>query len=366
LQQAHENDAEKLQWLDQAQAKMREAFEALSGKSLQSNSSAFIENARRQLEGNWNTQKAEMHGLVDPLQQNLSMLDQRMRELEEKREGAYQRMGEQLEQLRYANTALQSTTTTLAEALKSSSKRGRWGELQLRRIAELSGMHEHINFEEQVSVEDGRPDMLVYLPNGGSIPIDSKTPLTAFIEAMETTNDATRRARLDQHVKAMRGRVNELGQKKYWEKIDHAADFVVMFVPSEACLSAAFDTDPVLMEYAMNLKVMLVTPITLLALLKTVAYGWQQHRINEDARMIANEGREFYRRLKVFVDHLDDMRGSLGKTVEHYNKAIGSLEGRLLPSVRKLESMANTGKELDAPPIIEMIPRQITDCLADG
>ena len=366
LQQARLDDAEKLAWVDQAQVKLREAFEALSSRTLQANSATFGENARSQLgdlmqrvQGDWNTQKVEMHGLVDPLQQNLATLDQRMRELEEKREGAYQRVDEQLNQIIKVNADLQRTTITLAQALKSSSVRGRWGELQLRRIAELSGMHEHISFEEQVSVEDGRPDMLVYLPNGGSIPIDSKTPMTSFIEAVETNDDATRKAKLAQHVKAMRARVGELGQKKYWESVKHAADFVVMFVPSEACLSAAFDADPLLMEDALNLKVMVVTPITLLALLKTVAYGWQQHRINEEAMLIAEEGRTFYQRLKVFVDYLSDMRGSLTRTVENYNKAIGSLEGRLLPSVRKLEAMAATGKPLEVPQLIEVAPRQL-------
>ena len=172
---------------------------------------------------------------------------------------------------------------------------------------------------------------------------------------------------MDEHVRAVRGRMQELGQKKYWEKFNHAADFVVMFVPSEACLSAAFNADPSLMEDALNLKVMVVTPITLLALLKTVAYGWQQHRINEEAQMIATEGREFYKRLKIFVDHLVAMQGSLKKTVEHYNSAVGSLENRLLPSVRKLEAMAVTGQPLEAPHQIETLVRQVSDPIAgDG
>ena len=371
LEQACEVDGEKLQWVQLAQERMREAFTALAGQSLQSNSTAFIERAREQVQalltqvqGDWNTQKAEMHGLVDPLQQNLNTLDQHVREMEEKREGAYQRMDEQLRQLMSVNADLQHTTISLAQALKSSSVRGRWGELQLRRIAELSGMHENISFQEQVGIEDGRPDMVVYLPNGGAIPIDSKTPMTAYLEAVECGDEPTRRMKLGEHVRAVRGRVQELGQKKYWEKFDHAADFVVMFVPSEACLSAAFDADPRLMEDALNLKVMLVTPVTLLALLKAVAYGWQQHHVNEDARLIAEEGREFYKRLRTFVDYLADVRASLNKTVDHYNKAVGSLEGRLLPSVRKLESMASTGKPLEAPQQIESFTREIADPIA--
>lgn len=371
LQQAHDTDIEKLQWIEQAQTKMREAFEALAGKSLQTNSTSFIERAREQLQGvmnqvrgDWNTQKAEMRNVIDPLQLNLDTLDLRVREMEQKREGAYQRVDEQLRQLMDVNANLQHTTITLAQALKSSTVRGRWGELQLHRIAELSGMHEHISFEEQVGIVDGRPDMVVYLPNGGSIPIDSKTPMSAFIESVEASDEPTRLAKIGEHIRAVRARMQELGQKKYWDNIGTAADFVVMFVPSEACLSAAFDADSRLMEDALNLKVMMVTPITLLALLKTVAYGWQQYRINKDAQLIADEGREFYKRLKVFVDHLIDMRGSLNRTVDNYNKAIGSLEGRLLPSVRKLESMANTGQQLEPPAPVELAVRQIADAIA--
>lgn len=374
LEQASQTDAVKLQWVEQAQERMREAFAALASQSLNTNSTAFAERAREQVQallaallaqvqGDWNTQKAELHGLVDPLQQNLDTLDQRVREMEQKREGAYQRLDEQLRQLMGANTDLQRTTITLAQALKSSTVRGRWGELQLRRIAELSGMHENITFEEQVDVEDGRPDMIVHLPNGGSIPIDSKTPMTAYLESVECNDESTRKVKLTEHVHAVRGRVQELGQKKYWEKLGRTADFVVMFVPSEASLSAAFDIDPRLMEDALNLKVMVVTPVTLLALLKAVAYGWQQHRVNEEAQLIAEEGREFYRRLRVFVGYLDDVRGSLGKAVEHYNKAIGSLEGRLLPSVRKLEAMASTGQPLEAPAPIESSARQVADLI---
>ena len=372
LQQARATDAEKLQWVEQAQARMREAFEALAGQSLQSNAAAFTERAREQVQalltqvrGDWTTQKAEMRNLVDPLQLNLDTLDQRVREMEQKREGAYQRVDEQLRQLMAVNVDLQHTTITLAQALKSSTVRGRWGELQLRRIAELSGMDNHISFAEQVGVEDGRPDMIVYLPNGGTIPIDAKTPMSAFIESVEAGDEQTRQVKIGEHLRAVRGRMQELGHRKYWEKIDHAADFVVMFVPSEACLSAAFDADPRLMEDALVQKVMVVTPITLLALLKTVAYGWQQYRINEEARSIADEGREFYKRLKTFVDYLGDMRSALNKTVEHYNKAVGSLEGRLLPSVRRLEAMASGDPQLDAPAPVEVLGRSIS-CPVNG
>ncbi|HEY3290697.1 MAG TPA: DNA recombination protein RmuC [Anaerolineae bacterium] len=373
LQQASLADAEKLRWVEQAQTSMREAFVALSSQLLTENAATFSRSASaqmgdllKQVQGDWNTQKAQMQGLVDPLQQNLTSLDAHVRELEQKREGAYQRVDLQLNELMQANFTLRDTTTTLAQALKSSSVRGRWGELQLRRIAEISGMNDHIDFEEQVGVEEGRPDMVVRLPNGGSIPIDSKTPMTSYLDAIDARDEGVRKDFMDKHVKAMRGRVSDLGSKKYWQLVDHAADFVVMFVPSEAYLSAAFEVDPTLMEYAFNQKVMVVAPVTLLALLKTVAYGWQQHRINEDAQKIAEEGREFYRRLVKFVNHLSAMRQSLNSTVDNYNKAIGSLDGRLLPSVRKLEAMATSDQPLEAPAMIDLTPRLVPDSLPDA
>lgn len=366
LQKERTADTEKLRWIENAEANMREAFESLASRSLQTNANDFIGRAQAQLasvldqaRGDWGTQKAEIQGLVDPLQQNLNNIDGYVRELEQKREGAYQGLTEQLRQLAQAQSELRNTTLTLTQALKSSTVRGRWGEMQLRRVAEMSGMEEHISFKEQATAEDGRPDMIVFLPNGGVIPVDSKAPMEAYFEAVSTSDDQTRKTKMLEHIKAIQGRVRELNQKQYWEQFEKSPEFVVMFVPSEACLSAAFDTDPELMEYAIVRKVMITTPITLLALLKAVAYGWQQYQITENARKIADEGKEFYKRLETFVEYLNEVGGQLNKTVKGYNQAVGSFEHRLLPIVRRIEMLGIATTELVPPGNIDTSARLI-------
>jgi DNA recombination protein RmuC len=361
LQNQQATEVQKLKWLENAEAQMREAFEALASRTLQTNANDFMGRAQEQLtsllnqaRGDWGTQKAEIKGLVEPLQQNLNNINGYVRDLEQKREGAYQGMTEQLRQITNAHQELQKTTLTLTQALKSSTVRGRWGEMQLHRVAEMSGMVEHISFDEQTSTEDGRPDMTVYLPNGGVIPVDSKAPMEAYFEAVSTNDEQVRRNKFTEHVKAMQSRIRELNQKQYWEQFEKAPEFVVMFIPSESCLSAAFDNDPELMEYAITRKVMITTPITLLALLKAVAYGWQQHQTTENARLIASEAKEFYKRLDTFVGHLNGVGNSLNKTVKEYNTAISSMEHRLFPSVRRLEGLGVASTELAIPEAVNV------------
>jgi DNA recombination protein RmuC len=244
LQIAKKVEAEKLQWVEQAQEHMRDAFQALASQTLQANSDEFLKRASAEVEaflnqtrGDWNTQRAELQNLVGPLRENLTALDGHVRELEQKREGAYQGLQEQLRQLAEAQATLQTTTITLAQALKSPTVRGRWGEVQLRRVVEMSGMVKHVSFVEQISTDDGgRPDMIVCFPNGGILPVDSKVPLEAYLEAIEAPDEQARRTKLASHAKAMRSRVHELGLKKYWEQLPSSPEFVVMFVPGEAFL----------------------------------------------------------------------------------------------------------------------------------
>jgi DNA recombination protein RmuC len=360
LQAVREVEEEKLKWIEQAQEQMREAFQALASQTLQTNSDEFLKRSREQVEtfltqvrGDWNTQKVEIQSLVDPLKENLTSLDGHVRELEQKREGAYQGLQEQMRQLAMTHSELQITTVTLTNALKSPTVRGRWGEIQLRRVVELAGMVKHVDFEEQVTTDGGRPDLIAYLPNSGFLPVDSKVPLESYLEAMEACDEQTRKMKLANHAKAMQSRVRELGQKKYWEQFDNTPEFVVMFVPNDACLGAAFESDPELLESAMNQHVLITTPVTLLALLKAVAYGWQQHQITENAHQIAEQGKELYKRLETFIGHLTDMRKSLNKTVEEYNQAIGSLENRLLPVVRRFQELGVSTSEVTAPDTIE-------------
>jgi DNA recombination protein RmuC len=220
----------------------------------------------------------------------------------------------------------------------------------------MAGMDHHVAFDEQAASQSGRPDMIVHLPNGGILPIDSKVPLEAYLEAMEVIDDRIRMRRLDKHAKAMRERVRELGQKMYWDQFDAAPDFVVMFVPNEACLGAAFERDPALLEYAIGKKVLISSPVNLLALLKAVAYGWQQYQITENALKIAREGQDLYKRIETFISHLTEMGRSLGRSIEGYNKAIASLERRLLPAARRFQEMGVSMSELVSPDTIDTQP----------
>jgi DNA recombination protein RmuC len=300
--------------------------------------------------------KIDLKNVVDPLKVNLASLDGYVRELEKARKGAYDALQQQLTHLGETHSKLQETTTTLTQALKSPTVRGRWGELQLRRVVEMAGMDHHVAFDEQTAIEGGRPDMIVHLPNGGILPIDSKVPMESYLEAMEAVGDQIRIRRLDKHARAMRERVRDLGQKMYWDQFDTAPDFVVMFVPNESCLGAAFERDPALLEYAIEKKVLISSPVNLLALLKAVAYGWQQYQITENALRIAKEGKELYNRIETFIHHLTEVGRSLARSIEGYNKAIASLERRLLPAARRFQEMGVSTSELASPETIDTQP----------
>lgn len=364
LQEARLLENDKTQWLEVARTQLQTTFETLAGKTLQSNADEFLKRAGDrvdafvgQVRSDWSTQRAEFTSVVTPLKENLSLLDNYVRELEQKREGAYQGVQEQLRQLAQSHTSLQATTSSLAQALKSPNVRGRWGELQLRRVVEMAGMVKHVHFAEQTAIDGGRPDLISYLPNKGILPVDAKTPLTAYLEAAEAQDEAIRHRKLTDHVRAIRTHVAELSKKQYWEQFPTAPDFVVMFVPNEACLNAAYEHDPDLLEHAMTQKVLITTPVTLLALLRTVAYSWQQHQITENAQQIAEQAKELHKRLGNFVSHLGDLRTALDKSIQGYNRAIGSFDGRVMPAVRKLEEMGLGNGELTLPETIAMQAR---------
>jgi len=337
LQVRQELEAEKLVWIEQAQVQMREAFEALASKSLKSNADDLL-----------NRSKSELSHLVDPLGQRLVTLDTYIRELEQKREGAYQGLSQHLQQLGAAQESLQETTLTLRQALKSSGTRGRWGELQLRRVVELAGMVEHVDFDEQVSTDGGRPDLLIKLPNQGVVPVDAKVPMEAYLEAMASEDVQVRQAKLDAHSRAVKSRVRELSRKSYWSQFENAPDFVIMFVPYESCLGAAFEHDGDLLDYAIQARVLIASPVTLLAMLKAVSYGWQQVKIAENARQIADEGRELYQRIAKLAEYISDLGANLDQSVGAYNRMIGSLEHRLMPSVRRFEELGVQATEMPA------------------
>ena len=346
LEKEHEAGSEKLDWIRKAEDNMRDAFKALAGDSLKSNSEVLTAQVKK-----------DFQGVVDPLKESLTSLDGHVRELEKNRQGAYTEMVQRLSELRDTHAKLQQSTIGLTEALRSPTVRGRWGEIQLRRVVEMAGMVNHVAFDEQATTDLGRPDMIVYLPNGGVLPVDSKVPLTAYLAAMEGVDDDSRKNHLRDHAKAMKSRIKELGQKQYWDQFPSAPDFVVMFVPNEACLGAAFEYDPGLLEYAIEKRVLISSPVTLLALLRAVAYGWQQHRITENALRIADEGRELYGRLEHFIKHFSELGESVEKVVRRYNAAVGSLDRRLVPAAKRFQELGLSGKEeLEAPREIDLVP----------
>ena len=355
--------SERVQWVEKAQELLREAFTALASDALSSNAEQYLTRSRvelaallNQVRGDWGTHKEELKGLVAPLETSLKTLDGQIRALEEKREGAYASIGEQIRTLGVAEAQLQTTTTTLAQAMKSSTARGRWGELQLRRVAELAGMEDHVDFDEQTVTDEGRPDMVVYLPDGGVLPVDAKASASAYLDAMQLDGDA-RRARLADHAKAMRLRIHDLAKKQYWAQFARAPELVVMFVPIESALAAAFEEDPELLEYGLKQRILFASPITLLALLRTVAFGWNQLHITENARAIADQGRELYDRVVNVLDPIGDVGKHLKKSVDAYNQAVASLEGRLLPAARRLKEQTASDKELPELEPIDHAPR---------
>ncbi len=358
---------EKIEWIKKTQQEMEQAFQALASKIMEENSEHFLKRLNENLtltfekvKSDWDTHKAQIKNLVDPLKENLTSLDAFIRELERKREGAYKGLQEQLSYLQQVNSSLYKTTLTLAQALKSSSVRGRWGEIELKRIVELSGMTKHISFEEQTSTSEGnRPDMIVYLPNGGVLPVDSKVPLNSYLEAMETKEDKERELKFKEYARAVRNRVKELGSKRYWKQFEKSPEFVVMFVPNEQCLAYAFEADPGLIEYGIEQRVLIATPVTLLALLKAVAYGWQQVTLTENARKISKLAKELYDRFGIFLDHLADLRKHINSSVESFNKVVSSLDSRLFPALKKFKDLEVANRELNQLNSIEKRPTLI-------
>ncbi len=356
-----EVSAEKNQWLSSAEKQLRDTFEALGSQVLRDNANTFLDRAREQLNtlltgvrGDWKTHKEELMNLVEPLGKTLKTMDEEVRKLEEKRAGAYESLKSHLGDLVKAQSELHDTTIDLTRALKSPTIRGRWGEFQLRRVVELAGMLQHVDFVEQYQTGEGVPDMVVRLPNQGSLPVDSKAPMDAYFAAHETTNEQERKDLLEKHKTSIRKHIRDLDRKQYWKQVDHAPELVIMFVGNEACLSTAFELDPTLLEFALAHRVLIAAPLTMLSLLRAVAYGWQQYEISESANEMVKSGVELYTRLCTFVDHFQDAGKGLRLAVQKYNAAVGSLHHRVFPMARKLEVAA--GKEL---PQISAIEEQV-------
>lgn len=368
LQATQAAEAEKLLWTERHEQRLRDAFDALAASALRANAESFGRQTREQLDGllnqvrgDWSTQKEQFAGVVQPVAKSLQRLDEQVRLLEQKREGAYQGLQQHLADLQKAQGELRSETGHLRSALTTSTRvRGKWGELQLRRLVEMALMVEHVDFEEQTGSGDQRPDMLVHLPNGGLLPVDAKTPMDHFLAAAATTDDTVRRDHLRGHAAALRSHVTALGQKAYWKQFARAPEVVVMYVPNEACLSAAFDENPQLLEDGLRQHVLLATPVSLYGLLRAVAFGWQQQAITDNARAIADEGKALSERLGVFLGHLQKTGRSLDATVRAFNETVGSAESRLMPSARRLRDLKATERELEGVSPLDQLVRQST------
>lgn len=366
VEKERESAEEKLRWVEVAEQKLREVFQALASQSLQNNSGEFLKQVRSQMGGllnevrsDFGTHKLELRNLMEPLGKSMQGLDQQVQQMELKREGAYRGLEEQLRQLGDTHQQLKSAAVGLVQALRAPAVRGRWGEMQLRRVVEMAGMVAHVDFDEQAATDLGRPDMIVYLPTEGVLAVDSKTPMQAYLDALEDGAVERREAKLKEHAQIIRGRIRELSQRRYWEQFERAPEFVVMFVPNDACLSAAFEKDPDILEFSIRQRVLPTTPVTLLALLKTVAYGWQQQTVAENARKIAEQGKELYDRLARFVDHLQRTGNGLESAIRAYNDAIGSLESRLIPSARRFKEMGAATVDIQVPSTVERRARPV-------
>jgi DNA recombination protein RmuC len=358
---------------ERAQAELSNAFKALAGDALKSNNQAFLDLAAENLGRLQDGARADLtqrqqaiDAVLTPLKEALGKVEGRIGELEQARVGAYTALREQVGQLLEAQGALRGETATLAKALRAPSVRGRWGELQLRRVVELAGLVDRVDFSEQPYVAGGdgaiRPDMTVRLPGGGIVVVDAKAPLTAYLAAHEATDEATRKVQYAEHARAVREHARALGRKGYWTQFTQAPEFVVLFLPGEAMFGAALDAAPDLIEEAWSHKVVLATPTNLIALLRTVALGWRQETLAESARAISGAGQELYKRLSDFGGSMATMGKELGQALNAYNRAVASLESRVMPSARRLKELgaAPDSVTIELPQPIIDAPRSLT------
>ncbi len=358
---------EKLQILNETQQQLENKFRALSSQALVANNQSFLElakstleNFQQQAQGDLQNRQQAINQLVQPLQESLQKVDHKIEQLEQKRSGAYARLDEQLKSLLSSQIKLESETGNLVRALRTPAVRGRWGEIQLRKVVEMAGMVNYCDFVEQETADSGRlrPDMIIKLPNGRNIIVDSKAPLQAYLESLEADNDQQRTAHLTHHARQIRDHLQKLAAKNYWEQFQPTPEFVVLFLPGETFFSAALAQDPALIEAGVDQKVLLATPTTLIALLRSVAYGWRQEQLNENAEAISQLGREIYDRLATLTQHFSLMGKNLERAVDSYNKGMASLDSRVLVSARKFKELgAGSSKDIDPLEQIDKTPR---------
>lgn len=363
---------EEKKLLEEARTRLTDAFKGLAGESLNSNNEAFLKLARESFDklvlearGDLGKRQEAIQGLVTPLSESLKKFEEHVRGIENSRVEAYSSLTEQIKGLSQAQISLQKETGNLVQSLKAPKVVGSWGESTLERVVELSGLSEYCDFRREVSVntEDGRqrPDLIVYLPGDRQIVVDAKATFEAYQEAVSAESEEARRSALERHASQVRAHMKRLAATAYWKQFDKAPEFVVMFIPRESFYSATQSIDPTLYEDAMENRVLLATPTNLLALLRAVGFGWRQEQIARNAQEISNLGRLLYERMSTLADHIQDIGKGLDKATQSYNKAVGSMETRVLPAARKFKELKAT-TEADIPSLspIETAQRSLS------
>lgn len=364
------NHQEKLAAFEQARQQLSNSFSALSNQALKHNNETFLRLAQENMKqfqtkasSDLEHREKAIENLVKPIREALEKTDKQIQTIEKDRKESYGALNSHLEAMARTQQNLQDQTQNLVKALRRPEVRGQWGELTLKRLAELAGMVEYCDFFEQqhVETEEGRlrPDMIVKMPDQREIVVDVKTPLDAYLSAIEATDDESRKLHLTRHAKNVRQRVTELSQKAYWAQFKDAPNFVVLFIPGDQFLSTALDYDKDLLEDALRQQVILATPTSLVALLRAVAYGWRQEQLAKNAEVIRKIGEDLYTRLNNFSEHLQKLGRSLEGSLKSYNRAVGSFDARVLPSARKFTELGiSTGKDPVEPQQIETAVKQ--------